>query len=322
MNIIIPAAGKGLRLRPHTHTQPKCLLYVAGKPILGHILDSFKGFKISRLVLVLGTESESIIKFCRKYSYNFKFVTQEKRLGLGHAIYTGAKGLKGPTLVLLGDTIIECDFKDFTKSTANMLAVKEVDNPQRFGIVETKGSDVINLVEKPQKPKSNLAIIGLYLFQRIEQVYRSVEYLMKKKKKTKGEYQLTDALSHLLELGNKFKIMKVNKWFDCGTADALIVTNRHLLKKTHHFKKRKNTIIIPPVYISDTAKITTSIIGPNVSIGNSVTIQNSLIQDSIINKDASIQNIQLSESIIGENACIKGQLKKLSVSDSSVVELP
>lgn len=322
MNIIIPAAGKGLRLRPHTHTQPKCLLYVAGKPILGHILDGFKGFKISKLVLVLGTESEAIIKFCRKYPYNFKFVTQEKRLGLGHAIYTGAKGLKGQTLVLLGDTIIDCDFKDFTKRATNMLAVKEVDNPRRFGIVETKGSDVISLVEKPQHPKSNLAIIGLYLFQRIEQVYKSVEYLMRKKIRTKGEYQLTDALSRLLELGNKFKIMKVSKWFDCGTADALIETNRHLLKKTHHFKKRKNTIIIPPVYISDTAKISTSIIGPNVSVGDGVTIQKSLVQDSIVNKDATIQNIQLSESIIGENACIKGQLKKLSVSDSSVVELP
>lgn len=322
MNIIIPAAGKGLRLRPHTHTQPKCLLYVAGKPILGHILDSFKGFKISKLVLVLGTESEAIIKFCKKYSYSFKFVTQERRLGLGHAIYTGAKGLKGPTLVLLGDTIIECDFKDFTKRNTNMLAVKEVDNPKRFGIVETKGSNVLSLAEKPPNPKSNLAIIGLYLFQRIEQVHKSVEYLMRKKIRTKGEYQLTDALSHLLELGNKFKVLKVNKWFDCGTAEALIETNRHLLKKTHHFKKRKNTIIIPPVYISDTAKIMSSIIGPNVSIGDGVIIEKSLVQDSIINKDASIKNIQLSESIIGENACIKGQLKKLSVSDSSVVELP
>jgi glucose-1-phosphate thymidylyltransferase len=322
MNIIIPAAGKGLRLRPHTHTQPKCLLYVAGKPILGHILDSFRGFKIAKLVLVLGTGSDSIMKFCKNYSYNFKFVTQEKRLGLGHAIYTGAKGLKGPTLVLLGDTIIECDFKDFSRRSTNMLAVKAVENPTRFGIVETKGSDVIGLVEKPQKPKSNLAIVGLYFFQRIEQVYKSVDYLMKKDLKTKGEYQLTDALSHLLELGTKFKIMKVNKWFDCGTTDALIETNRHLLKKTHHFKKRKNTIILAPVYISDTARISTSIIGPNVSIGDGAKIENALIQDSIINKDASIRNISLAESIIGENACIKGQLKKLSVSDSSVIELP
>lgn len=322
MNIIIPAAGKGLRLRPHTHTQPKCLLYVAGKPILGHILDSFKGFKKAKYILVLGAESNSIIKFCKNYSYNFKFVTQEKRIGLGHAVYTGAKGLKGPTLVLLGDTIIECDFKDFTSRTTNMLAVKTVENPKRFGIVETKGADVIGLEEKPQKPKSNLAIIGLYFFQRIEQVYKSVEYLMRKQIKTKGEYQLTDALSHLLERGNKFKVMKVNKWFDCGTTNALIETNRHLLKKTHHFKKRKNTIILPPVYISDKAHISASIVGPNVSIGDGVTIENALIQDSIINKNARIQNILLSESIIGENACIKGQLKKLSVSDSSVIELP
>jgi glucose-1-phosphate thymidylyltransferase len=322
MNIIIPAAGKGLRLRPHTHTQPKSLLYVAGKPILGHILDSFRGFKISKFVLVLGSGQESIIKFCKNYPYNFKFVTQEKRLGLGHAVHTGARGLKGLTMVLLGDTIIECDFKDFAERRTNMLAVREVSDPKRFGIVEAKGSDVISLVEKPPHPKSNLAIIGLYLFQRIEQVYKAVEYLMKKDIKTKGEYQLTDALSHLLTLGNKFRIMKVDKWFDCGTSDALIQTNRYLLERTHHFKKRKNVIILPPVYISDSAQIKASIIGPNVSIGDNAIIENALIRDSIINKQVSIQNIQLSESIIGENACIKGQLKKLSVSDSSVVELP
>jgi len=322
MNIIVPVAGEGIRLRPHTHTQPKCLLYVAGKPILGHILDGFKGFKISRLVIVLGTKSDSIIKFCKKYSYNFKFVAQEKRLGLGHAIYTGAKGLQGPTMVLLGDTIIDCDFKDFTNRRTNMLAVKAVENPKRFGIVETKGVDVIGLEEKPLKPKSNLAILGLYYFQHIERVHKAVAYLMKRGIKTKGEYQLTDALKHLLETDNRFKIMKVNKWFDCGTADALIETNRHLLKKTHHFKKRKNTIILPPVYISNTARISNAIIGPNVSIGEGATIENALIRDSIINKEAYIQNTLLAESIIGEKACIKGQLKKLSVSDSSVIEFP
>lgn len=322
MNIIVPAAGEGIRLRPHTHTQPKCLLYVAGKPILGHILDGFKGFKISRLVIVLGTKSDSIIKFCKKYSYNFKFVAQEKRLGLGHAIYTGAKGLQGSTMVLLGDTIIDCDFKDFTNRKTNMLAVKAVENPKRFGIVETKGVDVIGLEEKPLKPKSNLAILGLYYFQHIERVHKAVAYLMKRGIKTKGEYQLTDALKHLLETDNRFKIMKVNKWFDCGTADALIETNRHLLKKTHHFKKRKNTIILPPVYISNTARISNAIIGPNVSIGEGATIENALIRDSIINKEAYIQNTLLAESIIGEKACIKGQLKKLSVSDSSVIEFP
>jgi glucose-1-phosphate thymidylyltransferase len=271
---------------------------------------------------VFGTKSDSIIKFCKKYSYNFKFVAQEKRLGLGHAIYTGAKGLQGPTMVLLGDTIIDCDFKDFTNRKTNMLAVKAVENPKRFGIVETKGVDVIGLEEKPLRPKSNLAILGLYYFQHIERVHKAVAYLMKRGIKTKGEYQLTDALKHLLETDNRFKIMKVNKWFDCGTADALIETNRHLLKKTHHFKKRKNTIILPPVYISNTARISNAIIGPNVSIGEGATIENALIRDSIINKEAYIQNTLLSESIIGEKACIKGQLKKLSVSDSSVIEFP
>ncbi|UCG92063.1 MAG: NTP transferase domain-containing protein [candidate division WOR-3 bacterium] len=322
MNIIIPVAGEGTRLRPHTHIIPKSLLYVAGKPILAHILDGFQELNISQIVIVLGAMGEAIIDFCEKYPYDFKFVLQEERLGLGHAIYTGARGLTGATMVLLGDTIIDYNFKTFCRGTTNVLAVKEVADPKRFGIVEVDKNNVTNLVEKPRVPKSNLAIIGLYYFQQIAKVYNAVDYLMKKGIKTRGEYQLTDALKYLLKKGEKFRAVKVDKWYDCGTAAALIKTNHHLLQKTHHFKKRKNTIVVPPVYIDDSADIIGSIIGPNVSIGEDVIIKNSIIKDSIVNRNAKVENALLSESIIGEKAVVKGGFKKLSVSDSSVIEFP
>ena len=320
MNVIIPVAGEGIRLRPHTHILPKCLLSVAGKPILGHILDSFKKLKIARLVIVYGTKGEAITQFCKKYAYNFRFVHQEKRLGLGHAVYVGAKGLTGPTIVLLGDTIIDYAFTDLRNSKTNTLAVKEVSEPRRFGIVEVKDDTVVDLVEKPQTPKSNLAICGLYYFPHIEKVYRAIAHLIRKNIKTKGEYQLTDGLKYLMNQGTQFRVVKIDKWYDCGTAASLIESNRYLLQKASYFKKRPKTIILPPVYLADSATITDSIIGPYVSIGNNAIIKNSIIKDSIINNFATVENELLAESIVGEKAVVHGGFKKLNVSDSSVLE--
>jgi len=322
VNVIIPAAGEGTRLRPHTHAVPKSLLYVAGKPILGHILDTLQGLDISNFSIVLGSRGEAIVEFCNKYPFEFRYVLQEKRLGLGHAIRLGAQCLEGATMVLLGDTIIEVDYSRFCSGSTNMLAVKEVSDPKRFGIVEVKGNDVVDLVEKPKQPKSNLAIAGLYYFQDIAKVSAAVDYIVKKEIKTKNEYQLTDALKHLLESGEKFEVMKIEHWYDCGTAEALIDTNRHLLERTQYYKKREGNIIIPPVYIADSAKISETIMGPYVSIGEDVTVKNSVIKDSIINRGATVENALLTESIVGEKASVKGGYKRLNVSDSSLVEIP
>jgi glucose-1-phosphate thymidylyltransferase len=322
VNIIIPVAGEGTRLRPHTHSVPKSLLYVAGKPILGHILDSLQEVDISNFAIVLGAKADAIIDFCNKYPRDFKYILQEKRLGLGHAIHLGAQGLEGPTLALLGDTIIDVDYKSFASSNNNVLAVKEVTDPKRFGIVEVKGDDITDLVEKPKNPKSNLAIVGLYYFQDIARVVKAVDYIMQNNIRTRNEYQLTDALKHMLEKGEKFKIAKIENWYDCGTAASLIDTNRHLLKKTHHYKQRQNSIILSPVYIADSATIDESIIGPNVSVGEDVVVRNSIVKDSILNNGANVENALLVESIIGANASVKSGYKRLSVSDSSVVEYP
>lgn len=321
MNIIIPVAGEGIRLKPHTHFLPKCLLYVAGKPILGHILDSIKPLRISKIVIVLGSNADKIIQFCKKFSFDFKFAVQNQRLGLGHAIYLGSKGLKGPTLVLLGDTITDFDIKAFAGAT-NKFGVREVNNPQRFGIVETKGKNVISVVEKPEKPKSNLAIVGVYYFSDIRKINNAMAVVMRKGMKTKNEYQLTDGLALLLRAGESFEIVRIKNWFDCGTPDALIETNHHLLKKNHYFRRRNKSRIILPVYIPDSAEIIDSIIGPNVSIGEGVKIKSSIIQDSIINNNAVIENAMFSKSIIGQNATVRGSFKKLNVGDFSIIEFP
>ena len=322
VNIVIPVAGEGTRLRPHTHAVPKSLLYVAGKPILGHILDGLQDLKIANFAVVLGAKADTIIDFCNRYPHDFKYVLQEKRLGLGHAIYLGAKGLEGPTLVLLGDTIVDVDYESFCQADANILAVKEVAEPKRFGIVEVKGDDVVGLVEKPKSPKSNLAMVGLYYFQDIAIVTKAIDYIIKEDIKTKNEYQLTDALKFMLDKGEKFRIARIEYWYDCGTVASLIDTNRHLLKKTHHYKRRTHSIIIPPVYIADSASINEAIIGPNVSIGEDVVVRNSIIKDSIINNGAKVENALLNESLIGAKASVKSGYKRLSVSDSSVVEFP
>ncbi len=322
VNIIIPVAGEGTRLRPLTHTTPKSLLYVAGKPILGHILDSFLKLPVKKLVIVLGAQTQAIIQFCRRYPFRTEYVYQKKRLGLGHAIYTGARGLTGRTMVLLGDTIIDCNYRRFTSSTENLLAVKAVDDPQRFGVVETRGSKVTGLVEKPSHPKSNLVITGLYLFQNIEKVRKAIAVLMKKRKKTRGEYQLTDGLKYLHEQGEDFRTFKIDKWYDCGTAAALIQTNRFLLKKMHHSKPRKRTVIIPPVFIDDSARIENALIGPYVSIAEHAVVKNALVHDSIINREAAIENALVAESIVGNNSRVTGGFKKFNVSDSSLVEIP
>jgi glucose-1-phosphate thymidylyltransferase len=225
-------------------------------------------------------------------------------------------------MVLLGDTIIDVDYKQFCSSDANVLAVKEVADPRRFGVVELDGENVVDLEEKPKQPKSNLIIVGLYSFRNIETVYDAINFIMKKDIKVKNEFQLTDALKHLLQKGEGFKTKKIEYWYDCGTAEALIETNRHLLKKNQHYQGRENSVIIPPVYIADSANVVNAIIGPNVSIGEDVTVRNSIIKDAIINRGARVEDVLLAGSIIGDKVFVKSSYKKLSVSDSSVVEFP
>ena len=328
MKIIIPVAGIGSRLKPHTHTVPKVLIKVAGKTIIEHILDELLGleYKFSGIIFITGHLGDQIRKFVNsKYKNKIKtdFVKQEKRKGVGHAVYLTKKYADNePIFIILGDTIIKADFIRIIKSKNNLIGVKEVHNPQQFGIVFTdKNNNITKFIEKPEKPGSRLAMVGLYLIQDPGPLFSKLDYIIQNNIKTKEEYQITDGLQLMLKDKIKFKTFKINKWLDCGKPETLLSTNRVLLDDHNTKKKVKSAIINPPVFISSSAKIQNSIIGPYVSIGDRAVIENSIIQNSIIDDKARINKLLLDNSIIGSDSSVNGILRHLNIGDSSEVDL-
>ena len=319
MKIIIPVAGIGTRLRPHTLLAPKVLLTVAGKPILGHILDTLKNIELSEVILIVSVFPEEIKKYVAKnYSFPAKYVMQKEQLGLGHAIWLTKKFVNSePALIIYGDTIFSADLKKAINTKLDgCIGVKSVDDPRRFGIVETKNGVVKRLIEKPEHPTSNLAIVGVNYIKNTSLLFDCLEQLMSSKKTTKGEYQLTDAFQLMIDKKAKFTTFHIEGWYDCGTVSAMLDTNKVLL--THKLPnsitpKLRNSITHKPVYIHPTAKIENSIIGPYVSIDENVYIKNSTISNSLVYSDAIIENEILSDSIIGAKTRIEGTLKKSKV---------
>ena len=235
LRVIIPVAGVGTRLRPHTHTAPKVMLQVAGKPMIGHILDELKQYPVEEITLIVGHLGEAICTYVKQaYDFKFKFITQEELKGLGHAIWlTGDlyRDLKEPLLIILGDTIFEADFKSIIGSDSNWIGVKEVEDPRRFGIVELEDGRIRAMVEKPEHPTTNLAIVGIYYFTSGNLLYTCLDEIVLSGKTTKGEYQLTDALQLMLERGALMKPFMIDGWYDCGKPETLLSTNRILLSK-------------------------------------------------------------------------------------------
>lgn len=327
MKIIIPVAGVGTRLRPHTHTVPKVLIKVSGKTILEHILDELLKLnqKFSEIIFIVGYLGDQIEKYItKKYKNKIKlsYVYQEQRKGVGHAIHLTKKYINDePVFIILGDTIFKANFNKIINQKSNFIGVKEVEDPRRFGIAFTKESNIITkFMEKPENPKSNLALVGIYLIQDSVKLFNKLEYLIKNDIKTKGEFQITDALQLMLKDKEKFKAFKIDKWLDCGKLETLLSTNRELLAHHHQSKKIASAIIIPPVFISKNAIVKHSVIGPNVSIGDNVIIKNSIITNSIINDYADINSLLLEGSVIGRNAYIKGAYRHLNIGDSSEVD--
>ncbi len=324
MRALIPVAGVGTRLRPHTYTLPKVLLNVGGKPIVGHIVDNLIDLGIKNISVVVGYMGEMVEEYLRdNYKANFKFVYQEERLGLGHATHVALSqdGTDDPLLIILGDTVFDVDLSQLLKSEFSCIGVKSVEDPRRFGVVETSGKNVSKLVEKPDKPTSNLAVVGLYYIKSPRVLEAALQELIDKDIRTKGEYQLTDALQIMLDHGEVLTFFEIDGWYDCGKPETLLSTNRHLLKKTSHYKKRNNVVIVPPVYVADSAKIVNSVIGPNATIDAGVTVEDSLIRDSIIGSGACINSALLDGSIVGQNVQLKGSFKRVNAGDSTEIDL-
>jgi glucose-1-phosphate thymidylyltransferase len=324
MRAIIPVAGVGTRLRPHTYTHPKVLLNVAGKPIIAHIMDKIIEDGIKKATIIVGYLGNRIRNYLESnYDIQLDFIYQEERRGLGHAIHMAKDTFKNdPLFIILGDTIFDVELKDVLKKKESSLGVKTVDDPRRFGVAVTENGIITKLVEKPQEPVSNLALVGLYLIQDSEMLSDSLSEMIRKDIKTKGEFQLTDALQIMIGRGHKMSTFPVEGWFDCGKPETMLSTNRHLLDKASFCadSAKDGNVIIPPVYISKSASIRNSVIGPYATIADNTAVEESIIKDSIIGTGSRVEQALLDRSIIGNEAYVKGNYKRINLGDSSEID--
>lgn len=322
MRAIIPVAGFGSRLRPHTYTLPKVLLNVAGKPILGHILDQIIRDGFTEATLIVGYLGDQVCDYVRSnYSIRVDFVEQEERRGLAHAIHIARQTIsKEPILIILGDTIFDVDLKPVIAGRTTAIGVKEVEDPRRFGIAEMRDGMVTRLVEKPENPTSKNAIVGLYWIARPAKLLDAIDAIIRKDVRTKGEYQLTDALEEMRAGGEPITTFPVEGWYDCGKPETLLATNRHLLDGAQPGAALPGVVIIPPVYIAGNAAISDSVIGPYATIAGGVKVSDSIIRNSIVGEEATVRQSLLENSIVGSNAFVSGSFKRINIGDSSEID--
>lgn len=330
MKAIIPVAGIGSRLKPHTHTQPKSLIPVAGKPILGHIVDSLKKSGITEFVFVIGYLGDKVEQYISQHYQGCEctFVIQTLGKGIGHAIWLARDEFRDdePVLIVLGDTIFEADLSAVLNSGENALGVKKVEDPRSFGVAELDENGFITtMIEKPTIPRSNLALVGLYFIKDTLTLKECLGFNIENEIRTQNEFHLTDALQCMIGKGVKFKTFNVESWFDCGKKDVILQTNRNLLKSkagdNYPETARQGNIIVPPVYISPRAKIENSIIGPDVSVGDDAIISRSVVKNSIIGQHAELRSAILENSLIGSDSVLVGAVHSLNIGDSAEINM-
>jgi glucose-1-phosphate thymidylyltransferase len=328
MKAIIPVAGAGTKLRPHSYSQPKALIPLAGKTVLSIIIDQLKTAGINEFVFIVGYLGDKIQDYVKAKYPELKahYVHQVDRQGVGHAIrMTRSIVNQDEVFVVLGDTICEYDVKEVVESPFSMIGVRKVDDPREFGVAEIEEDGFINhVVEKPQIPKSNMALVGLYKIKESEQMFQCLENNIRQGLRSHGEYSLTDALDCMLQMGAKFKSFKVENWFDCGRKETMLESNATLLKKfavKTDAGQFENTVIIQPVSIATGCTIKNSIIGPNVSIGENTTIDYSIVKNSIIGSFSNLFDIVLDDSVIGSDTNLRGETRSLNIGDNTSIDL-
>ena len=322
----------GLRLRPHTYTQPKPLIPVAGKSIVGHMIDQLIEAGAKDFIFIIGYLGEKIQEYVENNYPQIKstFVHQEQRLGLGHALNIVAPYVapNEDILIVLGDIIFDADIKSIFEASKNMLGLKTVDDPRPFGVAELNDNgSVKNVIEKPKIPKSNLAITGIYKIVDTKALFEMTAYNIEHEIKTNDEFQLTDALMGMIKKGIVFEHFMIKSWYDCGKKEILLETNALLLKRLAEqhsdLQIQSNTtgsIIIQPVSIGKNCRLSHSIIGPFVSIGDNSTISNSIINQSIIGNYSNLNNVVLEQSIVGNDASIQGLKQSLNIGDDTEID--
>jgi glucose-1-phosphate thymidylyltransferase len=332
LKVVIPMAGLGTRLRPHTWSKPKQLVSVAGKPVLDHVLATLnslpdpENFELINIVGYLGEQIEEHLKHVYPHIRSH-FVLQDDPRGQSHAIYLAREYLQGPMLVVFADTLLETDLSFLADEPAEAVAwVKPVPDPRRFGVavVDQEGW-VTGLIEKPQDMDNNLAVVGFYYFQNAEQLVSAIEEQMRRDTQLKGEFFLADAINIMLERGLRMRTQKVDVWLDAGTPEALLETNRYLLDNGRNNSSeavlREDVVVIPPVFIHPSARVESSVIGPYVSVGSAACIQSSILRDSILEDEAQVSDVILESSMIGRRAQIQRRAGVINAGDHTVVTL-
>ncbi|CAN5356056.1 sugar phosphate nucleotidyltransferase [soil metagenome] len=329
MKAIIPVAGAGTKLRPHTYTQPKALIPLAGKTILSINVDQLHKAGINDFIFIVGYLGEKIQDYIStKYpDLNCHFVYQNTRKGTGHAISL-TKELVGDdeVFIALGDTICEYNIDEMLEAPYSMLGVKKVDDPRIFGVAEINDEGFIDrVVEKPSIPKSNMALVGLYKIKESHFLFNCLDNIITNDIKSHDEFNLTDALECMIQSGAKIKPFKVQNWFDCGKKESLLRSNAILLKKfggkIAENNLFENTIFIPPVSIAEGCNIKNSIIGPHVAMGENTIVHSSIIKDSIIGSFSKLYDVVLDDSLIGNDTEIKGETRSLNIGDNTEIDL-
>jgi glucose-1-phosphate thymidylyltransferase len=325
MKVIIPLAGKGTRLRPHTHVTPKPMLKIAGKPVMDYVLDDLaKLGNVEQVIYITGHLKEKVEKHAReRYKFPAVFIEQETQDGTAGAVNLAKPYVDRPVLIVFVDTIFDADLSVVNSVDADgIIWTKEVEDYQRFGVVVTdKDGNMTKIVEKPTTPISKRANIGLYYVRNWKLLYEGIAYVLKQPL-NKGEYYLTDAFQYMIDKGAKIRVIDVEGWYDAGKLDTLLETNRVILERgsarrpTNADSKSK---IVDPVYIEDNVKITASTVGPNVSIGAGSSIDGCELRDTIIGTKSRVSKSKLTNSLIGDDVVISGISGELTIGDHSEV---
>jgi len=328
MKIIVPMAGMGKRMRPHTLTVPKPLIPIAGKPIVQRLVEEIakvSNDKIDEIAFIIGDFGKEVENTLREIAENLgakaSIYYQTEALGTAHAIHCAAPSLSDKVVVAFADTLFKADFV-LDADADSVIWVQKVEDPSAFGVVKLgEDSKITDFVEKPQEFVSDLAIIGIYYFKDGENLKNELQYLLDNKVVVNGEYQLTDALENMKNKGLVFKPGQVIEWMDCGNKDATVHTNQRILEyhkddelvcsSAYH----ENSIIIPPCYIGENVKIVNSVVGPHVSVGSGSTVSNTLVRNSIIQRNSNLEHLNLDNSMVGNHVDIQGDVSELNVGD-------
>ncbi len=338
MKIIVPMAGRGSRLRPHTLTVPKPLIPVAGKPIVHRLVSDIAkvlGEPIEEVAFILGDPAffgddvvESLMDLANELGAKGSIYRQDLPLGTGHAIMSAKESLSGPAVIAYADTLIRADF-DLDKSADSVIWVKQVERPEAYGVVKLNGDNhIVELVEKPKEFISDLAVIGIYYFKDVGVLKNELQHVLDNDITNGGEYQINDGIKRMMEKGMKFVPGKVSEWMDCGNKNVTVETNQRMLgfleqegeNMIASSVKQENANIIEPCFIGENVVLKNTTVGPYVSVGDNTVLENCTVKNSLIQGNSKIYNANLDNAMIGNHVVFNGNFESISIGDYSVLE--